>query len=143
MDLPSEVVLQFTLQPGAVYLFKHDAFPDHPHYFVVLNKEVNQGDVLYMVCASSKLDKREEWVQRRGISESTLVYVEAGECLFLKKRTVFDCNAIYPIAYEVLKTKLDIGGVLTVQSIDESLLSKLRDSVKKSPLILRSIKKLI
>lgn len=143
MDLPSEVVLQFTLQPGAVYLFKHDAFPDHPHYFVVLNKEVNQGDVLYMVCASSKLDKREEWVQRRRIPSDTLVYVEPGECSFLKKRTVFDCNAVYPIAFEVLKIKLDSSEVLTVQAIDEDILSRLRDSVKKSPLVLRNIKKLL
>ena len=141
--MPAEVVLSFTLRPGAVYLLRHDAFPDNHHFFVVLNNSVSPGDMLYLACASSQVTKRIEWVKRRKITTETLVIVESSQCDFVTKQTVFDCNTVHEVAYEVLKEKLDNHEIPSVNTIDKVILTQLRKAVHKSPMVSRKIKNMV
>jgi hypothetical protein len=143
MELPAEVVLSFTLQPGALYLFKHDDFPEKYHFFVVLNKSVNPGDTLYMVCASSQVMNRMDYVNRRNISKKTLVIQPPSATGIFKKETIFDCNKVYDVSFEVLRQKLCDHDVPMVEVVSASLLDQLREAVKLSPLVPRKFKKLI
>jgi len=47
-----------------------------------------------MSVSTSQIEKRESFMQRKGIDPGTLVIIEIGEVSFLKKRSCFDCNKL-------------------------------------------------
>lgn len=144
MKVPTDVIISISLKPGAVFLYSDDDFPDKKHFFVVLNKEIsdNTSD-LVLVCATSQVQARKQFIQSRNLGLETLVVVEDSDCDFLNKQSAFDCNSamLRPIAY--LKSKLDEDEVPTVQQVDTQLLSKLQNGVLKSRMVSEKIKKII
>ena len=141
MDLPKDVIFKATLKPGGVFLYKDEIFPEKAHFFAVINPCIVYGQPLLLVCASSQISKRKEYVKRMGIDINTLVIVQPSECSFLTKETVFDCNRVLVRPIEVLKEKMDIDKIIRYTEIKDDLLTKLREAVKRSPMISPKIKK--
>lgn len=144
MKVPTDVILSISLKPGAVFLYSDDNFPDKKHFFVVLNKVIEDiTSDLVLVCATSQVQARTQFIQSRNLSLETLVIVQDRDCDFLNKESAFDCNSamLRPLAY--LKSKLDEDEVPTVQQIDDQLLEKLQNGVLKSRMVSEKIKKLL
>lgn len=140
MDLPSALVINMTLKPGAVYYFKHELFDNTPHYFVVLNLEKDTTENLLLVCATSRIDARTNFVKQRNLDLKTLVLVSSKDCDFLKLDSVFDCNNLYEYPLRALRDKIDTGNARVCSSVDTELLNKLREGVRASKLVARRIK---
>ena len=58
MDLPSDIFIKASIRQGVVYYFKETSFnSDEPHYFVVLNRNAAQDSFIYLLNATSQVDK--------------------------------------------------------------------------------------
>lgn len=141
MELPEEVILVSTLKPGAVYLYHDHEFPEKAHFFVVINQNITSTEPLYLVCASSQVDKKKDFVLRRHFPIETLVIVQPKECPFLTVKTVFDCNSILVRAIATIQKKIEAEEILRYEEVSDDLLDRLRESAMKSPMVTGNIKK--
>lgn len=96
MQLPPEARIKFGIEPGSVYYYPDTALTSpEPHYFVVLNGSPRVDKLLYLVCASSPVQKSIERVRLRNLPSSTVVETGPHECPFLSRATVIDCNSLF------------------------------------------------
>ena len=58
MEVPPEVQIKGTIQPGSVYYFIEETFSSpEPHYFIVVNIDPYSDTIIILVCASHSIDK--------------------------------------------------------------------------------------
>ncbi|MFZ4500158.1 MAG: hypothetical protein ACOYMZ_01520, partial [Minisyncoccia bacterium] len=108
--IPPDVRLLATLKTGSVYYFEEERLSSpEPHYFIVLNREPRVDTVLFLVCASSQVDKRKNAIQKLGFPEETLVIVSVGECDCFIKETAIDCNTVFERTTLSVIEKLENG----------------------------------
>ena len=139
-EVPPEVTIRATIQPGSVYYFHHEdiVYSNEPHYFVVINIDPSTEQVIFLVCASSRIDKVKE--RRNNLPPETLVTVSPDEYLEFKYPSIFDCNTVYldnieHLIQRLVKKQLELKLEMNIQLVEQ-----LRQGVIASPLIQPLIK---
>jgi hypothetical protein len=146
MDLPPGKALLKTLKPGVVYYFSDSSFDSNePHYFVVLNTkiEITEEERLIAICATSQVTKKQEYISKRKLPESTLCILNGADCSFLKKETAFNGNTVHEFTIMSLYNKLVSKEIKKIKNINEDVLKKLRSAVIASPEVSPDIKTLV
>ena len=88
-----------SIQAWDVFLFHWKIETEQKHYQVILNKFINaDSKLIFASIATSQVEKRKEFISRKGLHPDTLVIVKSGEVSFLNLDTCFDCNQ--PTDYE-------------------------------------------
>ena len=125
--IPPHVRLLSTLKTGSVYYFEEERLSSStPHYFIVLNKEPVDDTVLFLVCASSQVEKRKNAIEKLGFAPETLVIVSVGECDCFDKETAIDCNTIFEKTTSSVIEKLTNGNLrICPTTIPEAIVAKL------------------
>jgi len=107
IDIPADAYILTTIKRGSVYYFKNEEFASNsPHYFVVLNKNPKNGNILILVCATSQVEKRKAIAQKMKFMEGTLVEVSPLDFTFFTKNSLFDCNNVIEISIGSIIEKL-------------------------------------
>lgn len=144
MEIPAEIRIKATIQRGAVYYFSNESpqfKSDEPHYYIVLNKNPLTEQILYLVCASSQLEKAKERVATRKFPESTLVFVSPEEYAHFSKETVISCNSVFDYDLQVLTQKLDEKKLRVCAPLPDDTVKSLIAGVLDSPMVQRKIKR--
>ena len=142
VDVPPEVAIKATIQPGSVYYFAEESFSSRePHYFIVLNKTPIEDNVILLVCASSKIKK----VTRRRVNcpSETLVRISPAQYAVFKSETIIDCNNVFEKPVDHLVDKLAQGKLRSRDEMAPILVANLREGVIASPLVEEYIKELL
>ena len=143
MNISARVRILASIQKGSVYYFEEEKLSStEPHYFIVLNKNPRTEEVLILVCASSKVAKRQQIAHDLKFTEGTLVLVAHSDFMLFTKDTVIDCNSVFEKTAQSLIDKLEQGklGVCT-ELMPSEIVQKLTDGVIKSTQIAENIKK--
>jgi len=110
MHIPPDVQILAAIQTGSVYYFEDSAINSpEPHYYVVLNKSPRTEEFLILLCASSRVEKRQRIANLLGFVPETLVVLQPGEYPLFKKETVIDCNKAFEKSTQTLIDKLQNG----------------------------------
>jgi len=114
------------LEQGMVLYVAHPQIAEgNPHYWVVLNKEIDESDpVLYLV-ATSKIDKVESYCKKVNPKLlNALVCLNAEEEALLTKDTVLNCNEVNPISLRQLnKLEVKYKGKLKEETIRKVIIA--------------------
>lgn len=127
ISIPPHVRLLSTLKTGSVYYFEEERLSSlEPHYFIVLNREPRTDTVLFLVCASSQVEKRKNAIEKLGFAPETLVVVPVGECECFDKETAIDCNTLFEKTTSSVIAKLDSGNLrICPTTIPDTIVAKL------------------
>lgn len=133
------------LKPWMVFYFKDVEISEHvPHYFVIINKDIQNSPVLVLPVSTSQIEKRVAYYERCSFDKKCLVIIEPCETnSILSKKSAFDCNQVQnkPILdlYELyVRWKADYEWILP-----ESIVEKLRTWVLLSNQVEKWIKDLL
>lgn len=114
------------LEQGMVLYVAHPQIAGgNPHYWVVLNKEIDESDpVLYLV-ATSKIDKVKSYCKKVNPKLlNALVCLNAEEEALLTKDTVLNCNEVNPISLRQLnKLEVKYKGKLKEETIRKVIIA--------------------
>lgn len=134
MEIPSEILLKFTIEQGSIYYFSEETFTsDEPHYFVVLNVDPNIDKSIILVCSTSQIHKAKK--RRNNMPDTTLVEVKVNDCKCLTKDSIFDCNTPITKPLSFLIEKLQQKELKRKGVIPKDILDKLIKGVIASPLV--------
>ena len=98
---------------------------------------------LVVVNATSKVSKREAYINTRRLPSETLVKVTPVECLFLKKDSAFDCNNPGEYTPQELIDCCNSGVFKYKGDVSSEILERLREGLLASPLVKKESKKLV
>ncbi len=141
IQIPFDVLFGATLGIGTVYYYQSDHLINtkESHYFVVL---AHSDSTFHVVCATSQIQKRRDFVRIRQLPIQTLVEVTPTSENGLRKVSLFDCNYLYEETLNSLKRKHEQQPIQVRGCMSQSTVQLLINGVKVSPLIARE-KKLI
>jgi hypothetical protein len=135
LELPPQVIRKI-LKPGSVFYFAHqESTGDEPHYFVILNKDPQTDELLILVNATTKIEKRRSYISRNGLPDGTLVVLKPEDAPFLKKESAFDCNYPRMIPVGDLVEKFRTKELKLRGEADATIVEQLRNAVLISPLV--------
>lgn len=140
MDIPADIQIRSTIQTGSVYYFPEDNFNSpEPHYFIVLNTEPSHDEVIFLVCASTKI----EAVRGRSLNcpKETLVEVSPKQYVGFSKYSIINCNKVFEKSVSQLVDKLSQGKLKLKPRMDLHLVEKLIQGVSYSNGVERRIKR--
>lgn len=142
MEIPSDILINGTIEQGAIYYFPEDSITsDQPHYFVVLNVDPRKDAILILACGTSQV--KEAFLRRYNLPKETVVEVSTTECNCFKKNTAFDCNNLIQQSLNNLITKKTQGLLDYKGKLSETVLNKLIKGVVASPMVDRKHKKIV
>ena len=124
------------------FLFHWKINTTQPHYQVILNDKINWNtDMIFLSISTIQIEKRKDFIKKRGLDNKTLVVIESWKVPFLKKKSCFDCNNIknynkYEIFWEYLEGKL-----IFQWKIPSNIMKEILDWVMISELISNKFKK--
>ena len=142
MEIPDDIQIKSTIRLGSVYYFPEDTFSSpEPHYFIVLNTDPLSDTIIFLVCASSKIDN----VKRRRMTcpGDTLIEITPEQYPHFKFDTIIDCNSVMEKTIDQLVEKLSQGTLEMKTEMDVSIVEQLRAGVLNSPVVERRIKLLL
>lgn len=143
MQIPPEVHIRATIKEGAIYYFIEDSFGSkEPHFFVVLNRNPLTDEILILVNATTKIEKRRE--ARKRLPPETLVEISSVDCSVLRENSLIDCNSITEKTVDTLIEKLGKSELrVCFEMLKPELLQRLREGVLASPIVIRAHKELL
>ncbi len=142
VDVPPEVAIRSTIKSGAVYYFTEDSFTSsEPHYFIVLNSDPLNEQVILLVCASSQIDKVRH--RRKNCPAETVIEVNSVQYPGFSVDSIIDCNSILQVTITKLVEKLSKRELRLKTEMDPSLVEQFRKGVLASPMIEGQIKNLL
>jgi len=112
-------------------------------YFVILNRNPKTDRALVLVTSTTQVVKKRNFINRAGISEKTIVEVNAGEYCVFKNDSAFNCNEVFEVSMSDLIRKIENGGSMGYPKIPEPILLKLINGVKESTVVTEEIKALL
>jgi len=142
IKVPPEVAIRSTIRRGSVYYFPEDSFQSsEPHYFIVLNTNPLEDEAIFLVCASSKINKVKQ--HRSTCPYETLVEITPDQYAGFKVATIIDCNDVFEKSIDQLVDKLLKEELKLKSEMDISIVEQLREGVMSSPLVEHRIKALL
>ncbi len=145
IDIPANAYIWTTIKRGSVYYFKDEGFSSSdPHYFVVLNKNPKNNNILILVCATSQIEKRKAIAQKLKFPEETLVEVSPLDFVFFKKNSLFDCNSVIEKSIESIIEKLSNNELqICPQDMPDDIVDTLVKGVLASNQVVEGNKKIL
>jgi hypothetical protein len=145
IKFPARVSILSAIKKGSVYYFEDDQLSStEPHYFVVLNSNPHTSEVLFLVCASSRVEKKKKIAQRLGFHSDTLVFISPAEYKLFTRETVINCNDVFEKSSQSLIEKLDGGKLgLCLELMPKDIIQKLIKGVLASNQVARGIKEIL
>lgn len=138
----TDAMLRLTLRGGSVYYLRHRSlFSAEPHYFMVLNVDPHENDVLVLAVASSKVAGVRS--RSRKLPPETLVDISPADYADFALPSIVDCNYCFRVTKQELLQKLQAGLASEKLQLSGTILAKLRQGVLASPLIEDEIKDLL
>ena len=142
IKVPPEVAIRSTIRLGSVYYFPEDSFQSsEPHYFIVINTNPLGDEAIFLVCASSKINKVKK--HRSTCPCETLIEITPDQYTGFRVATIIDCNKVFERSVEQLVDKLLKKKLKIKSEMDTSIVEQLRRGVISSPLVERRIKALL
>lgn len=142
IKVPPEVAIRSTIRLGSVYYFPEDSFQSsEPHYFIILNTNPLEDEAIFLVCASSKINKVKQ--HRSTCPYETLVEITPDQYAGFRVATIIDCNKVFERSVEQLVDKLLKKKLKIKNEMATSIVEQLRRGVMNSPLVERRIKALL
>ena len=136
-----ESMLNLCLHEGAVFYLVDRAFTSaEPHYFIVLNHNPSNDELLVVTVASSQIDNVKR--RRSFLPSETLVEVAESEYEAFTKDSIIDCNSARTKSKQQVLEQLNSGGTSAVR-MPLDILNKLRTGVLASPVVEPSVKAII
>jgi hypothetical protein len=145
LEIPADIRLRATIAQGSVYYFVHESTSfksSEPHYFIVLNHNPATEQVIYLVCASSQIEKAKARIQFQRSPISTLVFVSPEHYAHFSKETVINCNSVFEYDLQTLTHKLEHQQLKICEPLTEPIVTALIAGLLDSPLISRKVKRL-
>jgi hypothetical protein len=142
VEISANIQIAALLCQGAVFYFPEKTFiTSGPHYFIVMNANPTKEDDLILLVASSQIEK----VQRRRKNEppETCVGINASEYRQFSKETMIDCNSYYRKGFTELVGLLEKRQLKIYCRLEDYLIKRLVEGIKKSRLIEQKIKDII
>lgn len=132
IDIPPETHIKATIKPGSVYYFIEEEMwtSDEPHYFIVINKNLNHQKEILMVCSTTKIQERK---LLRKHSPGTLVEINKGQYEGFSKNSIVDCNDVYHKTVDQITNKFKSGDLTIKPEMKMSIIDELRNAVCNSP----------
>lgn len=110
---------------------------DKPHFFIIINNDpINDGEI-YLVCASSQIEKCKN---RRKVFLNTLVEIKSFEYMHFTCDSIVDCNTIFIRTKTLIREKLRTGNMQQKSPMDVAIIKKIQRAAIYSGLIERYIK---
>jgi len=142
IDVPPEVAIKSTIRLGSVYYYPENSLrSSKPHYFIVINIDPQEDKVIFLVCASSQIDKAKN--RRRTCPIETLVEISPDQYPGFKVDSIIDCNYVFETNIGQLVDKLLRKELRIKIEMDGAVVRLLREGVLSSPLIERRVKTLL
>lgn len=135
-------ILRQTLRAGTVYYAQLRALTSpEPHYLIVVNRNPLGQGILLFVVASSKVEN----VRRRRAAQppETLVEINPTDYTEFTKPSIVDCNAVFRMSLQELVDRWSRNELAPKNDLPQSLLARIREGVKLSPLVEEEAKDLI
>lgn len=133
IEISPEIRIRSTIKEGSVYYFSDNELSSkEPHYFIVLNHNPKNEEILLLVCSTTKIHERKKI---RKLHKNTLVEISKHEYSDFKSDSIVDCNIIFPRTIEEIISKLKSGDLKIKKDMDSAVIEKLRDAVCQSPVI--------
>ena len=118
IDISPDARIKATIKPGSVYYFTEDSFgKTSPHFFIVINNDPLNDEALFLVCATSQIEKCKK---RRKNKQETLVEIKCSEYQDFTCDTIVDCNNIFIKSIDVIIEKMKNGNLKQKKHIDFS-----------------------
>jgi len=114
------------LEQGMVLYVAHPQIAEgNPHYWVVLNKEIDESEPVLYLIATSKIDRVENYCKKVNPKLlNSLVFLNPGEENLLTKDTVLNCNEVNPISLRQLnKLEVKYKGKLKEETIRKLIIA--------------------
>lgn len=134
MDIPPEIQIKSTIRLGSVYYFTEESLNSpEPHYFIVIHIAPQEDTVIFLVCASSQIDKVTR--RRRTCPNSTLISISPSQYPEFRVSSIIDCNNVFERTIDQLIDKLVNNKLRLKTEMSSKLVRQLRQGVLDSPLI--------
>lgn len=144
MELPSDVIIKASIKQGVIYYFQENSFKsDEPHYFVVLNRNGSEDNFIYLVNATSQIDKALMRIKIQKLPSETLVILEPSDCPVLTKKSAFDCNSLTKKHIKELIRLVDEKILHLKGEMPSEHVMKILEGIKKSTLVENRVKRII
>ena len=133
IDIPIEVEIKSTIKPGSVYYFKEEELhSEEPHFFIVINKEPIDYEMVLLVCSSSLVEKVKQTRGNLKQFKGTLVEIKKRDYPGFSTDSIVDCNNVFPRTFEELVDKLKDGDLKIKPEMDISIIEEIREAVLRS-----------
>jgi hypothetical protein len=126
--------IRANLKPGSVYYFADPCLDPatDSHYFIVLNSNPHSDSVLYLVCASSQVEK----VRRmRHIHPGTTVEIDPNTYNDFRVLSIVDCNVVFEKSINELVQKYARGQLRFKTDMPMDVVERLRSAVVESVVV--------
>ena len=148
MTIESEISITRMIRKGSIFYFSEESFDTNiPHNYVILNNQPT-SDISIVLLVAVTFDQRvyervDYFVSIKRFPKETFVDVKPQDCSLFSKLTLFNCNNVFEKDFLYFVDKLDQGKLRFKGLLEESIVKRLVEGVKKSPTVTRSLKKLI
>lgn len=139
MNLPASLFIK-GISVKEVFFFSTNKIKTlDPHYFICIKKD--DSEVLLFSCCTTKGSKREDYIQKMGITLETLVYIRPGQDGNpFKYDTYVDCNKAIPFTIEEFEAMHKSGKIEYKGEINTDYYLQIILGLLKSPQIEQVIK---
>lgn len=142
MAVPLPWVISKTLRPGTVYYFQHrDLTSPEPHYFVVVNSNPLDDQVLLLAVASSKINSVRQ--RRAKMPPETLVEIGPADYSEFTLPSIVDCNVVFRRSHAELVAEWQAGRMKPKNDMPPAFLARIQAGIKRSPQVEDETKALI
>ena len=141
MEIPPDVFLAGSLEVGVVYYYFSDQLKStsEPHYCVIL---CIKEEWVILVCATSKIEKRKEFIRTRKLPLETLVFASPKDESFLNSETAFNCNDPFIESIQSLSNKHSTASIKIKGKASNKLVESLTRGLLISPMVEEKVKDL-
>jgi hypothetical protein len=139
---PLPLSLQLSLRSGTVYKLQHRELTSAlPHYLVVLNSTPQSSKLIVLGVFSSKVEETK--MRRQREPDDTVVVISPEEYDTLSVESVVDCNSVKKISLEDIVQKYHNRQLKSCPDLNNEILTKIIDGVKKSRIVNNKLKALL
>ena len=141
IDIPPDIQIKSTIQPGSVYYFTEESFTNpEPHYFIVVNKAPLEDKFLILVNSTSQIERA---IKRTRHTPNTLVKIDNTEYTIFTRVSVVDCNSVTKKTIDEIVSLLKSKQLACKPEMSIGIVKKLRDAVIASPIVENHIKEML
>lgn len=149
MDIPAKVTVPICIEQGLIcHYFLETVNKDGTVYkgnrfFVVLNSNPKNADILILVTITKQVANQREYVKKINEDPDTLISVSPSDFPRLNVDSVVNCNNVYETSLKSLINRIDSGGKVFFEKLPKIVVDALVRGVLKSKQVSSDHKKML